>query len=89
LAGPKLHSRQAGCVAGGSNAPLRSGGAKMLKVTGPFAIAFDDRSDKGKLRVISVTFSEEVIDQARVVGREFELLDRSSPLAEVLRKVVQ
>ncbi|WP_055048859.1 hypothetical protein [Devosia sp. A16] len=60
----------------------------MLKITGPFAIAFDDQTEKGKLKVISVTFSEEVIDQTRVVGREFQLLDKASPLTEMLRKVV-
>lgn len=60
----------------------------MLKVTGPFTIAFDDQSEPGKLKVISVTFSEEVIDQSRVVGREFQLLDSKTPHFETLRKVV-
>lgn len=61
----------------------------MEKVSGPFAIAFNTVEIPGKVKVLWVSFKEEVVPMDKdFEEREFRLMPQGSPYVDALRKVV-
>jgi hypothetical protein len=62
----------------------------MKKISGPFAISFNSEEMDGKMKVLWVTFEEEIVPMDdRFEKRQFQLLPQGSPYVEALRKVVR
>lgn len=61
----------------------------MEKVAGPFMISADTEDMPGRVKLLFVTFHEEIVVADKAFeARSFRLLDQRSPHAEKLRQVV-